>query len=170
MGIIMSAVLGTSIFSKPTKDISAVTESTIIGNGAFKAVQQGVADFSFILGKGIFYAGCASLIVMAAVGTISIDLVLLSYAEKNHDAFLTGYMLGSMWNSPSYDPTAALILSPITSVIATGLSFALGVPEVGIALMAGWAVAATLVGVGCALVAAAEAISPEEPQDRYNFC
>ena len=41
-----------------------------------------------------------------------------------------------------------------------GLSVALGVPQVGIALLAGRALAATVFAVGCALVSLSESINP----------
>lgn len=138
---------------------------------SMQAIQKGVSDFSFIIGKGLMYGGGAGLLIMAAVGTVSIDLVLLAYADKTHNGFLTGYILGSMFWGPRFDPLPLLIASPITSIIAVGLSVALGVPAVGGAILAGWALAATLVGLGYGLTALAEAIDPE-PEDDYesNSC
>ncbi|MCL5271850.1 MAG: hypothetical protein M1486_00725 [Gammaproteobacteria bacterium] len=59
-------------------------------------IQKGVSDLSCIIGKGLMYGGGAGLLIMAVIGTVSIDIVLLSYAEKTHNNFLTGYILGTM--------------------------------------------------------------------------
>ena len=134
-----------------------------------KSIQKGVSDFSFIIGRGLIYGGGAALFVMAAVGTVAIDLVLLAYADKSHNHFLTGYILGSMFFGPRVDPLALFIISPITSAIAVGLSFALGVPGVGVAILAGWALAATVLAVGMGLEALSKAIDPE-PEYRSSFC
>nr|WP_238584440.1 hypothetical protein [Legionella gratiana] len=133
------------------------------------SVQKGIADFSLIIGKGLIYGGGAGLLVMAAVGTMAIDLVLLAYAEKHHNDFMTGWILGSMFWGPRVDPLPLLIASPITSAIAVGLSVALGVPQVGVALLAGWAIAATVFAVGCALVSLSESINPEFEHDRAGL-
>jgi hypothetical protein len=132
------------------------------------SIQKGVSDFSYIIGQGLIYGGGASLLVMAAVGTVAIDLVLLAYADKTHNDFLTGFILGSMFFGPKVDPLPLLIASPITSLIAVGLSVALGVPMIGAAILAGWAFAAALLAVGFGLVALSEAIEPE-PEESYMF-
>ncbi|KTD56786.1 hypothetical protein Lsan_2946 [Legionella santicrucis] len=129
------------------------------------SVQKGIADFSLIIGKGLIYGGGAGLLVMAVVGTIAIDLVLLTYAEKHHNDFMTGWILGTMFWGPRVEPLPLLIVSPITSLIAVGLSFALGVPQVGVALLAGWALAATVFTVGCALVSLSESINLDPEHD-----
>jgi hypothetical protein len=130
-------------------------------------IQKGVSDLSLIIGKGLMYGGGAGLLIMAVVGTVSIDIVLLSYAEKTHNHFLTGYILGTMLWGPKADPVPLLIASPITSLLAVGLSVALGVPAVGAAILAGWALAATVMGLGYGLMALAEAIEPD-PEDEYE--
>ncbi|WP_298624606.1 hypothetical protein [uncultured Legionella sp.] len=135
-------------------------------------IQKGVSDLSLIIGKGLMYGGGASLLVMAVIGTVSIDIVLLHYAEKTQNSFLTGYILGTMLWGPKVNPLPALMLSPITSLIAVGLSVALGVPGVGGAILAGWAFAATVLGLGYGLVALSEAIEPEDDYERrssYSF-
>ncbi|KTC91742.1 hypothetical protein [Legionella cincinnatiensis] len=136
------------------------------------SVEKGIADFSLIIGKGLMYGGGAGLLIMAVVGTIAIDLVLLAYAEKHHNDFMTGWILGTMFWGPRVDPLPLLIASPITSLIAVGLSLALGVPQVGVALLTGWALAATVFTVGCALVSLSESINlePEHDQIRRLAC
>lgn len=106
---------------------------------------------------------------MAVVGTIAIDLVLLAYAEKHHNDFMTGWILGTMFWGPRVDPLPLLIVSPITSLIAVGLSLALGVPQVGVALLAGWALASTVFAIGCALVSLSESLNLEPEHDRVSL-
>ncbi|WBV65081.1 hypothetical protein PGH44_10805 [Legionella pneumophila] len=93
-----------------------------------RSIQKGVSDFSFIIGTGLKYGGAGGLLVMAVVGTVAIDLVLLAAAEKHHNSFLTGFVLGSMFSRGNLDPVPLLIASPITSAVAVVLSVALGVP------------------------------------------
>lgn len=126
------------------------------------AIQKGVSDFTFIIGTGLKYGGGFGLFAMAVVGTVAIDIVILAAAEKNHNSFLTGFILGSMFSRGNIDPVPLLIASPITSAIAVGLSFLLGVPGVGIGIMIGWGVAAGLLALGFGLVALAKAMEPEE--------
>lgn len=132
------------------------------------SAQKGIADFTFIIGTGLKYGGAGSLFVMAVVGTISVDIVLLAYAEKRHNEFLTGFIIGSMLSRDNFEPIALLIASPITSAIAIGLSVALGVPQVGLAIFAGWAFASVLFAVGVGLQALSKAIKPE-PEDAFNY-
>ncbi|AUH73579.1 hypothetical protein [Legionella sainthelensi] len=133
------------------------------------SLQKSIADFSLIIGKGLIYGGGAGLFIMAAVGTIAIDLVLLAYAEKHHNDFMTGWILGTMFWGPRIDPVPLLIVSPITSLIAVGLSLALGVPQVGVALLAGWALASTVFAIGCALVSLSEPINLEPEYNRGSL-
>ncbi|WBV71319.1 hypothetical protein PGH42_16600 [Legionella pneumophila] len=76
------------------------------------SIQKGVSDFSFIIGTGLKYGGAGGLLVMAVVGTVAIDLVLLAAAEKHHNSFLTGFVLGSMFSRGNLDPVPLLIASP----------------------------------------------------------
>lgn len=133
------------------------------------SLQKGIADFSLILGKGLIYGGGAGLLIMAVVGTIAIDLVLLAYAEKHHNDFMTGWILGTMFWGPRVDPLPLLIVSPITSLIAVGLSLALGVPQVGVALLAGWALVSTVFAIGCVLVSLSESLNLEPEHDRVSL-
>lgn len=134
-----------------------------------RSIQKGVSDFSYIIGAGMMYGGGASLFIMAAVGTVAIDLVLLAYAEKNHNDFLTGFIMGSLFFGPRVDPIPLLIASPITSLIAVGLSVALGVPGVGVAILAGWAFGAIMLGAGYGLVALSEQIAPEPLRESDSY-
>lgn len=106
-------------------------------------------------GKGIMYIGAGALFLMAIVGTISIDLVILAAVSKDKKSsggsFFTGYLLGSLFSKNDSSPVVSLILSPITTTIAIALAFVLGVPEVGVALAAGWGIAAGAVGLGWAV-------------------
>ena len=97
---------------------------------------------------------------MAAIGTVAIDLVVIAYAEKQHNSFLTGFLLGSLFSGPRVDPTVLLIASPITSAIAVILSVALGVPQVGAALLAGWLIAATVFAIGYGLYSLGKDLDP----------
>lgn len=136
------------------------------------SIQKAASDFSFIIGTGLKYGGAGGLFVMAVVGTVAIDLVLLAAAERSHNNFLTGFILGSMFSRGNVDPLPLLIASPITSLIAVGLSVALGVPAVGAAILAGWALAATLLAVGFGLEALSKTIEPEPDyeSEHSSFC
>lgn len=133
-------------------------------------IQQGVSDLSMIIGLGMMYGGGAALFIMAVVGTLAIDLVLLCFLMKEArssrgNPFLTGFLLGALCFRPGPtggvgDMTSLLIASPITSGIAVALAFGLGVPVVGLAILAGWLAAATLLLIGYAATALAEAIKP----------
>jgi hypothetical protein len=68
------------------------------------------------------------------------------------------------------DPVPALIVSPITSVIAVVLSFALEVPAIGLGIMAGWTLAASLVGLGMAMIALSECLNPEREVENDLCC
>lgn len=130
-----------------------------------RTIQKGISDFSFIIGRGLMYGGGAGLLAMAVVGTVAIDLVLLAAAERSHNHFLTGFIWYSMFSRGNVDPVPLLIASPLTSVIAVALSFALGVPGVGVGILIGWSVAATLLAVGYGLEQLSKAIAPELEED-----
>ncbi|KGP63167.1 hypothetical protein EP47_06715 [Legionella norrlandica] len=135
------------------------------------SIQKGISNFSFIIGTGLKYGGAGGLLIMAVVGTVAIDLVILAAAQRNHNSFLTGFVLGSMFSRGNLDPVPLLIASPITSMVAVGLSFVLGVPGVGLAVLAGWTLAATLLAVGYGLETLAKSINPDlDPESDYNSC
>lgn len=125
------------------------------------SAQKGIADFTHIIGTGLKYGGAGSLLIMAVVGTVAVDLVLLAYAEKKQDQFLTGFIIGSMFHSRQVDPLALLVASPITSAIAVSLSFLLGVPQVGWAILIGWTFAAVVLAIGVSIQSLAKSITPE---------
>lgn len=125
------------------------------------AIQKGISDFTYIIGVGLQYGGGFGLLAMAVVGTVAIDVVLLAAAEKHRNAFLTGFVLGSMFSRSNIDPVPLLIASPITSAVAVVLSLALGVPGVGLGILIGWGVAATILAIGLGLTALAKVMDPE---------
>lgn len=125
-----------------------------------ESMQKGASNFSFILGKALFYTGAAGLFTMAVVGTVAIDIVLLSYARKSHDRFLSGMIFAGLFFGNRSDMTPALIASPITTAVAVVLSVCLGVPGVGLALLAGWLAAGLLFAAGKGLVGLSEVIEP----------
>lgn len=138
-----------------------------------RSIQKGASDFSFIIGTGLKYGGAFGLFAMAVVGTVAIDIVILAALTQNNDrhshghsssgnnSFVTGYILGSMFSQGNTDFRYLLIASPITSLIAVALSFALGVPGVGVGILIGWGVAATLLALGLGLEALSKSIDPE---------
>jgi hypothetical protein len=134
-----------------------------------RTIQQGISDFSFIIGTGLKYGGGFGLLVMAVVGTVAIDIVILAAADKNHNSFLTGFIWGSLFSRGNINPLPLLIASPITSVIAVALSFALGVPGVGVGILIGWGVAASLLAIGLGLEALSKAIEPDDEEPEYSL-
>ena len=113
------------------------------------SVKKPAADMCHILGTILMCGGGAGLFVMSVIGTLSVDLVLLAYASKQRNPFLTGFVLGSMFSRQSMWPFLGCSLA-ITGV-AVILSVALGVPGIGALLLAGWAAAALTFSVGVAL-------------------
>jgi hypothetical protein len=133
-----------------------------------EAIQKAVADFCFIIGTGLLYGGGFALLMMAIVGTFAIDIVLLVLARE-YDSFLTGFILGALFCSTGVDPVPLLIASPIMSAIAVSLSFAFGVPYVGVGLLIGWGAAAGLLAIGYGLRELAKIIEPKvDPEDMYT--
>ncbi len=117
-----------------------------------------------VLGKGISYVGLGTVFLMAIVGSISIDMVIfaaLIKESKKRDGnnFLTGYLFGLMWSNNNSsrrggfytDAGIMLLISPLLTAVAVALSFALGVPEIGVALIAGWVGAFSIVTLGLAI-------------------
>lgn len=128
--------------------------------------QDATATTISFLGTLLKYGGGIGLFLMAVVGTFAIDLVLLAWAEKRDNGFLTGFILGLIWSRDS-NPLPLLLISPITSAIAVGLSFALGVSGVGIGILIGWGVAAAALFLGFGLEKLAEKIRPSAKA--YSF-
>lgn len=133
-----------------------------------------VSDLTMILGTALKYTGGAALLVMAVIGTLSIDIVLLLYilkrTEKGDNTFLTFLLWNNFFSSPrchhshgssnSDDYPILLLVSPITSLIAVGLAIGLGMPHVGLAILGGWVIAASIYLLGKGLEALAEYIAP----------
>ena len=124
-------------------------------------IQQGASDVSGFLGTVLMYSGGAGLFVMAVVGTIAIDMVLLTAAAQSHNDFVTAIVFMSIFMGPRPDPFFALIASPLTTAIAVVLAVCLGVPQVGFALMAGWAIAASLCLLGYGLLTLSDALKSD---------
>ncbi len=143
-----------------------------------REVQKGVADFTNIIGLFLYYGGAASLFTMAVVGTVACDIVILSALIKKADrqsnniSFTTGFLWGSMFaNREAANPVVALVISPITTAAAIGLSICLGVPGVGIALAAGWLAASLLFLSGVLTLKLADALQPsvDNPSSDYGL-
>ncbi len=121
-------------------------------------------------GKYIKNTGLISTLCMAAVGAVSIDIVFLAYLIKKsqennfgYNNFLTGYMWGTLFTHHHHHDHASdhlilLIASPFLTGIAIGLSFLLGVPQVGICLAIGWGASLMLVGIGVGIIELANKI------------
>jgi len=118
-------------------------------------------------GEGLQLTGMAGLMLMSVTGTIIIDILICCAAmggdgddnnnrnqNNNDNAFLTGYLLGSMGsnnnNRTEIDPRALLIASPIITGIAVGLAFWKHHPNLAMGLVYAFSACAglTLVGTG----------------------
>ena len=160
-------------------------------------MQNNAADFTLLMSSGLKYAGAGSLFMMAVVGTVALDIVIIAALCKDRDEnrhrhghnrhrhghnrhrhghnhhhhhcgndFITGYLWGSMFSRESRDPLPLLLASPLITASAVVLSFVLGVPEVGLILMAGWCIAASLLLLGYCLEGLGEAMKPN-PKVEY---
>lgn len=123
-----------------------------------------------IFGKGITYLGFGALFLMSIVGSISIDIVILMAISKaankdrhQSDAFVTGFLWGMLFSSNRsterslyQDARNMIIYSPFLTGIAVALSFLLGVPEIGVLLIAGWVGALGILIAGIAIHALGE--------------
>jgi|GEM_PF-2273094 len=122
------------------------------------------------VGEYTQYTGLALIFTMAVVGTVAIDVVIFaalakaaSESNRRGNGFgnnpLVTLMLWNMMfnNSSSRRDTGILnfglqlLLAPVLTVIAIGLSVLLGVPQIGVALTAGWVVALGVLAVGYAI-------------------
>ncbi len=118
-----------------------------------------------LLGLGISYIGLGAVFAMAVVGTISIDLVILAYIAKENRSNSSNMFLSLMlWNFMFKQETSyasfgiSLLLSPFLSAISVGLAVALGVPEIAVLLIAGWAGAFTIILAGAVIYGLGDAI------------
>ena len=110
------------------------------------------------VGQYTMYAGGGSLFIMACVGTVSIDLAFMAAMrrdakEGNMASFL---FTGWMWHcfagaNRQINPLLLLLASPIMTAIAVAISIALDVSFVGMYLMGGWALAASIFLAGVAI-------------------
>ncbi len=112
-----------------------------------------------ILGIGITYLGLGAMFLMAIIGSFSLDLLLVYFVSKfgnNRGSFLNNFIISMfLWNimlsnrSSLYENVGfSLLASPIISGLSVGLSFALGAPEFGLAILAGWGGAAAILIIG----------------------
>lgn len=128
------------------------------------------------VGQYTQYVGLGLIFVMAVVGTVAIDIVLLAFVAKTlsesnnrqgngfgDNPFVTLMLWNMMFNhSSSHHNTGVidfglqLLIAPVTTIIAIVLSVLLGVPQVGVALIAGWVVALGVLALGYAIEQAAE--------------
>lgn len=139
------------------------------------SVQETASDITCFLGKVLMYSGGGLLFVMAVVGTVAIDLVILCWAAKKNRDFCTLLLWGAMfggWHRPIWGPLpwqALLGFSLVSTMIAIILSVCLGVPQIGVILVAGWLLAAAILLLGYALHALGEYISPEPKENRVIY-
>ena len=117
------------------------------------------------VGQVIAVTGMSSCFIMAVVGTIAIDVVLLLIvikASTNHPGFMTGFLCGGILGSLSSSRTrnninlefaglflSSMICTVIACVLASVFLGPAGIPII-IGLVGGWvaAFAMTLLGVG----------------------
>jgi hypothetical protein len=124
-------------------------------------------------GKGVTYLGLGALFAMSIIGSLSIDIVILmaisKEADRNHrreeNSFATGFLWGMMFSNNNsrhrgfYDNALSMmIFSLFLTGIAVILSVALGVPEVGFVLVAGWLGAFATLAAGVAIHALGEGL------------
>jgi len=140
------------------------------------------------VGEYTQYVGLGLIFVMAVVGTVAIDIVILAFmaktlSESNNrqgngfgdNPFVTLMLWNMMFNNSSsrhntgvIDFGLELLLAPVTTVIAIVLSVLLGVPQIGVALIAGWVVALGVFAVGYAIEQAAESAIQYFNSTPYN--
>jgi hypothetical protein len=117
-----------------------------------------------VIGKGVVILGMAALFLMSIIGAMSLDLLLLyviSNRSSRDNVFVTIYlwhMLLSSRDSLYQDVGLMVLCSPFISAITVGLSFAVGAPEFGVLLMAGWVGAFTVVLAGTTIYGLGDAL------------
>ena len=100
--------------------------------------------------------GSVGVGTMAIVGTFAVDLVMMAAIQKQAREGHYLDLAFTMWtwsllSNNNQNPLALLLLSPLTTVVAIGLSIAYEVPTIGLYLALGWAFSASLVLVGWGL-------------------
>ena len=109
------------------------------------------------IGQYTLYTGAFGLFVMAVVGTFSIDLVFIAAMKKSAEEnkplefMMTAWVWHCFSGSKDAAPLALLLVSPLTTAVAIGLSIAYGVSWVGLYLAGGWGIAAGIFLLGYAL-------------------
>lgn len=127
-------------------------------------------------GEAIMWVGLFLLGTMAIIGTIAIDIVLLTALGQQNSSehnFFTGLLWGMLFSRSlsSENYWIALAISPVTSAVAIGLSFYFAVPIAGIAIAAGWATACLVFFVGKGLLRWSEHLydaADKEEQDHHE--
>lgn len=125
------------------------------------------------VGGYVKHAGLILTCLMAGIGTISLDIVLLAFIIKksredknNFDGFITGWLLGSFFSSRANDRPLSfndyrylLLASPFLTAIAVCLSVLLGVFQpVGAFLLMGWGVSLFTIGMGAGIESLADTL------------
>ncbi len=105
------------------------------------------------VGEYTLYAGVGATILMACVGSVAVDLVFIAALNQNvrenrvSDFWLTFWMW-QCFSPASSHPLLLLLISPLLTAVAIGLSVALNVTAVGLYLALGWSIAATTLLLG----------------------
>ncbi len=122
------------------------------------------------IGQYTLYTGVFGLFVMAVVGTFSIDLVFIAAMKKSAEEnkplefVMTAWIWHCFSGSKDADPLVLLLVSPLTTAVAIGLSIACGVSWVGLYLAGGWAIAAGIILLGYALYDFGKWLSIDKPK------
>ena len=128
---------------------------------------QTVGEYTQYLGLGLIFT-------MAVVGTVAIDIVILAAMMKaanessrrgQNNPFVTLMLWNMMFNSPRSHPGRGyrdfgleLLLAPVTTGIAIVLAVCLGVPQIAVALIAGWVAALGVLALGSLIKEAAQSV------------
>ena len=107
---------------------------------------------------------------MAVVGTMAIDLVMMAAIHKSAKEGQYFDVATELWtwhllSNKNMDPLYLIILSPLTTVFAIGLSIAYEVPSIGLYLALVWALSLSLVVVGWGL----EGLGKSVENNKFSF-
>ena len=114
-----------------------------------------------VVGKGVVILGVGAVFLMSVIGALSLDILLLYLVAKdsrNNNSFANMIVTFWLWdrlisNSERFYQDIGLMIaaSPFITAITVGLSFALGAPEVGMLLIAGWVASFTIILAGAVI-------------------